>query len=368
MRGRDVRPVARALAVGLGLAQGACATRTPDEPGHATTAPSPLPRVRDAAPAQPAARPDASTSASATVEPRAPAIPRLVELGVRVTQVHKARRLSWRQVQTVNWQAVAEGLPELPPLGGDLAVATTPGDCPRDMLAIEGGLLLDARGRADTDGVQDLQDSVCEAWRVPKRICERFSKERWSAVAASLPRKPLRFCVDRYEYPNRRGEFPLVVTTFSESAKYCAREGKRLCTESEWTLACEGEEGRPYPYGYARDATACPLDRPRVEPPEDTFIPRTNAHTARGIDAMWHGERSGAFARCVSPYGVADMTGNVDEWTLSDRRWGYRMILKGGHWSFVRGRCRPQTRGHGPLYVNVETGFRCCQDAAPRAP
>ncbi|HRH00571.1 MAG TPA: hypothetical protein PLR99_30210, partial [Polyangiaceae bacterium] len=64
MRGRDGRLVARALAVGLGLAQGACATRTPDEPGHATTAPPPARRIADAAPVQAADRPDASTSAA----------------------------------------------------------------------------------------------------------------------------------------------------------------------------------------------------------------------------------------------------------------------------------------------------------------
>ena len=340
------------------LATEACATRSVDEPGHAALG-GPA-RLLDASPRTVAREVETEISVDGG-EPDgsewSPAPPRLLELGLRIDKVHKASRLSWRQVQTLNWQAVADGLPSLPrerPLSS--------GKCPKGMVEIHGSLLLDAKGKLDTDGVLDLQDSACESWGVPRRICERFSEQKWKALAATLPRKAFRFCVDRYEYPNRHGEFPLVVTTFSESSKYCEKEGKRLCTESEWTLACEGEEGRPYPYGYARDATACPIDRPRVEPPEDTFVPRTTGHTARGIDTMWSGERSGAFARCVSPFGVSDMTGNVDEWTRSDRSWGYKMILKGGHWSYVRGRCRPQTRGHGPLYVNAETGFRCCRD------
>lgn len=298
---------------------------------------------------------DASTDATST-EPRPP---RVVELGYRIDKVYREPHHQWRQVQTLNWQ-IADPLAPLP-----AEPKISPGRCAEGMIPIAGGLLLDKKGHEGTDGVLELQDGTCEAWRVKGRICDRFSETRWRAIAATLARKPLRFCVDRYEYPNRRGEYPLVVTTFSEAERYCKKEGKRLCDEDEWTLACEGEEGRPYPYGYARDATACPIDRARIEPPEDTFVPRTNGHTARGIDTMWLGERSGAFARCTSPYGVADTTGNVDEWTRSTRKWGYKTILKGGHWAWVRGRCRPQTRGHGPLYVNVETGFRCCTDAPP---
>ncbi|NOU34148.1 MAG: SUMF1/EgtB/PvdO family nonheme iron enzyme [Polyangiaceae bacterium] len=349
----------------LAIVAVACATRTGEAPGYTSTrpaSPDAAPEVQDgtvhdAGPSD-AAVPDAAPAEAADAGPVGP---RLLELGYRINKTHKEPHLSWRQVQTLNWQAVAEGLAPLPP-----ASALSPSECPTGMISIRGGLLLDKKGKDDTDLVEAAQDTACEQWRVPKRVCDRFSEEKWKALAAAFPRKDMHFCVDRYEYPNRQGEFPLVVTTFSESEKYCAKEGKRLCTENEWTLACEGEEGRPYPYGYARDATACPIDRPRIEPPEDTFIPRTNGHTARGIDTMWQGERSGAFARCVSPFGVADMTGNVDEWTRSVRTWGYKMILKGGHWSYVRARCRPQTRGHGPKYVNVETGFRCCQDAPPK--
>lgn len=302
---------------------------------------------------------DASSEASFDPSTAPYSRARVLELGLPVT-VFRAKKLSWRRVSLLNWQAVADDLPALRPSadGSDPKLAS--GRCPPGMIAVTGNGLVDRRGRDDSDEVERAQDATCESWRVPGRICDTFSEEKWKAASQAFPRKQMQFCIDRFEYPNRLGEFPLVVATYSESAAYCAREKKRLCTEAEWTFACEGEEGRPYPYGYVRDATACPLDRPRIEPDDETFAPRTTARTAKGIDGMWKGERSGAFARCSSPFGVRDTTGNVDEWTTSVRPWGYRMILKGGHWSPVRGRCRPQTRGHGPLYVNVETGFRCC--------
>ncbi len=289
----------------------------------------------------------------------APQRARVLELGLPVVSF-RAKKLSWRRVSGLNWQAIADDLPPLR-TGSEAADAkVASGRCPAGMVAVEGNMLVDRRGREDTDDVERAQDKTCETWRVPGRVCDKFSEEKWKESSQAFPRKKMQFCIDRFEYPNRLGEYPLVVATYAESAAYCAREKKRLCTETEWTFACEGEEGRPYPYGYVRDATACPLDRPRIEPDDETFAPRTTARTAKGIDTMWKGERSGAFARCTSPFGVRDTTGNVDEWTTSVRSWGYRMILKGGHWSPVRGRCRPQTRGHGPLYVNVETGFRCC--------
>lgn len=299
---------------------------------------------------------DGAHSDAGLVPAQRPPIARVLELGYRVKE-HRAARRVWRQVETLNWQAVSE--PEPFP-----AEASSPSPslslCPLGMQFVHGRALMGSKGDDSTDEVERLQDTSCIRWSVPKRICAEFSKAKWDAARSTLPTQELAYCMDRYEYPNRAGEYPLTVVTYSEAAAYCKRENKRLCTETEWTFACEGEEALPYPYGYVRDAAACPIDRPRIEPEEDTFVPRTTHRTAVGIDAMWQGERAGAYARCVSPFGVHDMTGNVDEWTQSVRTWGYRMILKGGHWSYVRGRCRPQTRGHGPKYVNVETGFRCC--------
>lgn len=288
--------------------------------------------------------------------------PRLLALGYDLDTVFREPRYEWRRVQGLNWQPSATGLPALPP-----EPAAGRGGCPAGMLPVDGELLLDADGREDTDGVQLAQDEACTKWRTDDRsvngLCDRFDRDRWSAIRATLPRKHYRFCIDRYEFPNAYGEFPLVVVTYAEAQRYCEKRKARLCTESEWTLACEGNDGLPYPYGYERDETACTIGILGPGPDKDTFRPRTTATTAKGIDRSWRGTRSGEARRCESPFGVMDLTGNVDEWTQSVRKYGYRMILKGGHWGPARQRCRPQTRGHGPAYVRYDQGFRCCRDS-----
>lgn len=261
----------------------------------------------------------------------------------------------------MNWQAVADSLPALAPESPIDAQ-----DCPAGMIRVQGEFLLDSRGKEDSDEIQLAQNEACAHWKTEDHgvngLCDRFDPERWKNISAKFPRKTLRFCIDRYEYPGVYGEFPLVVTTFDESEARCARENKRLCTESEWTLSCEGEEGLPYPYGYERDPSRCNIDVFGPGPGTDTFRPRTTELTAQGIDLSWRGRRSGESPKCRSPYGVEDLTGNVDEWTRTVRRFGYKMIMKGGHWGPARQRCRPQTRGHGPYYVRYDQGFRCCAD------
>ena len=282
-------------------------------------------------------------------------------LGLKVTAVHREPRFAWRQVEQMHWQAVADGLAALPE-----PQAIDSRECPAGMLQIEGGYLLDTRGRDDTDEVMFMQNNACTHWLTEDRsvngLCDRFDRDKWLGISKRLARKPARLCMDRYEFPNAYGEFPLVVATFSESEKLCAKVGKRLCTESEWTFACEGEQGVPFPNGYERDGSACNIGVLAPWPDGDTFKPRFLERTARGIDLAWRGKRSGESPRCRSPFGVEDLTGNVDEWTRSSRAYGNKMILKGGHWGPGRQRCRPQTRGHGPYYIRYDQGFRCCQD------
>src|SRR5205814_865081 len=68
------------------------------------------------------------------------------------------------------------------------------------------------------------------------------------------------FCIDKFEYPNKRGDKPIVMKTWLEAKALCNAAGKRLCGDSEWTLACEGTKQLPYPYGRKRDATKCNID------------------------------------------------------------------------------------------------------------
>ena len=222
------------------------------------------------------------------------------------------------------------------------------------------------------DGMVEVEGEYCPALA---QFCARFvdGKPERDRCAVFRPGSrcygrtlPMHFCIDRYEYPNRAGATPLVASTWEEAALQCKSGGKRLCRDTEWTLACEGRERTPYPYGNERDATACNIDKPYIVPDNDAYAKPSSrdAEIAR-VDQR---EPSGSRDRCVSPYGVHDMTGNVDEWVVnragSTTQPPFVSGLKGGYWGPVRNRCRPMTTDHNMWHSGYQIGFRCCKDAS----
>jgi sulfatase modifying factor 1 len=170
------------------------------------------------------------------------------------------------------------------------------------------------------------------------------------------------FCIDQYEYPNAPGAKPQVMITWTQAQKECGTGGKRLCGESEWTLACEGAERLPYPYGYARNAEACNIDKPHPDANERLIAdPRTREAEVARLDQR---DPSGAHDSCVSPFGAYDMTGNVDEWVVNESGHPHKSALKGGYWGPVRDRCRPSTTAHDENFAFYQIGFRCCSEPA----
>jgi hypothetical protein len=267
-------------------------------------------------------------------------------------------RHSWRLVDGRSWQIVDPPEGE----GGTRDEADDEarrGACPRGMVEVSGRMKVERPG---SEPIEDLQNTTCTTWlqrEFPER-CARFDEHVWRSIAASLPSVPMRFCIDRFEYPNIRGEYPVILVTWREAKGLCASRGERLCTEDEWTFACEGEDAMPYPYGYDRDPNACVVDRSWIAYDETALRDRSSQATMRELDALWQGTRSGSSPACRSPFGVYDMTGNVDEWTESTRREGLPSIFKGGYWGPVRARCRPSTRVHDPDYAFYQQGLRCC--------
>ena len=202
-----------------------------------------------------------------------------------------------------------------------------------------------------------------------KTKSERCLKFREPSSCLSTKRELMRFCIDRYEWPNRKGELPMVLVSWTEAVAHCASVDKRLCDDQEWLFGCEGEQMLPYVTGYVRDPAACVMDRLYVERTmrldrfERCFAsPECRAHFER-LDQR---EPAGSLPRCVSPFGAFDMNGNVNEWVnMPGERPPNRSGLKGGWWGPVRGRCRPTVRFHPEEDWGYEVGFRCCRDAAP---
>ena len=266
----------------------------------------------------------------------------------------------WILVEGKHWR-VDGGLGEDPAVTD--AAEGTRGPCPAGMVEVS--------GQAKVDGPQNielLQETVCTTWirrEFPQR-CGVFDEAGWRKLLPELSVRRMHFCIDRFEYPNRRGANPIIFVTWYEAKALCARANERLCTEDEWTFACEGEDALPYPYGFQRDDTACVIDREHRAFDEEHFRQRDSVVAMRELDRLWQGEASGTRPRCKSPFGVYDQTGNVDEWTVSTHAGGYPSILKGGYWGRIRARCRPSTRAHGETFAFYQQGFRCCA-AAPAA-
>ncbi|HRI68362.1 MAG TPA: SUMF1/EgtB/PvdO family nonheme iron enzyme [Polyangium sp.] len=197
------------------------------------------------------------------------------------------------------------------------------------------------------DGVQD----VCEQFG-PQVICEGRLEFR-------------RFCIDMYEYPNLQGVKPVVMADWNDAMRACQVEGKRLCTVEEWEFACEGPGMWPYPYGAERDRTACNIDRDEEAPDADALSRPDRVGTE--VERIDKRVKSGSMPRCVSPFGVYDMTGNVDEWV--DNPQGkkaeppFRSSLKGDDWGPGRARCRPIDSTIPESFTSPQRGFRCCSDA-----
>lgn len=269
----------------------------------------------------------------------------------------------WQSIAGKHWQLVtAENVPPSEP--GEQQDAS--GACAAGMIDIRGLAKVDRPNVPFGSDIEALQDRTCTDWiskEFPAR-CASFDREKWLALSRDLPTTQMHFCIDRYEYPNKKGKNPIVVVTWNEAKALCETDHKRLCSEDEWMFACEGEEASPYPNGYERDARACVIDRPWRPFSQAAMVPRDGDNARVEMDRLWQGEPSGARPACKSSFGVYDLTGNVDEWTRSTQSTGYASVLKGGYWGPVRARCRPATRAHDETFVAYQQGFRCCADAS----
>jgi len=235
--------------------------------------------------------------------------------------------------------------------------------CPPRMIEVIGRYCTDLMHRCIKGGKTHTGEETEE----PEPFyCDEYQR----GFAKCLGREEAKhFCIDEFEAPNQEGAIPMVMMTWYEAKRSCEAQSKRLCRDDEWTLACEGAERYPYPYGFKRDRTACNIDHLWMQPNDGLLA----SHTAPASEIVAEVNRlskrvpSGSMPRCRSPYGVMDMGGNVDEWAVNVTLGGkpYQSVFKGGHWvSGARNRCRPVTASHDETTAYYAEGFRCCADLA----
>jgi formylglycine-generating enzyme required for sulfatase activity len=149
---------------------------------------------------------------------------------------------------------------------------------------------------------------------------------------------------------------PVTYITFKDAEAYCKGVGKRMPTEEEWEAAGRGPNGYRFPWG-------------------NEFVPlKANTMDAGFVKPV----DVGRFEGDVSPFGVHDMFGNVQEWTSSIFK-SYPGNPKAASPEFAGYRV---LRGLGSRHTNVKSaglwsrsawpgnyladfGCRCAKNATP---
>jgi len=151
-------------------------------------------------------------------------------------------------------------------------------------------------------------------------------------------------------------DHPMIEVSWYGADAYCQWAGARRPTEAEWEKAARGPNGIVYPWGGEWHAGLCNTEEGGKgnTTPVGTYSP--------GGD---------------SPYGCADMAGNVWEWVADwyDSDYysrspdknpqgpdsGGARVVRGGSWDSDLDWARSANRdGYGPDYASLNYGFRCC--------
>lgn len=205
-----------------------------------------------------------------------------------------------------------------------------------------------------------------------ERLCLDFHQNQcWTffpdVVALESPAVNVATCMDEFEWPNQEGALPPVMMSYTEATEECRGVGKRLCSEYEWEVACEGPRSLPFSYGYAYEEGACVNEKPYRPYSQNALSSGDHATREREIKRLYQAEPSGSRPKCRSGFGVADLIGNVEEWVNTSRKeWAYPSSLKGGYWSKAWSGCRGTNDSHGPAFRFYEIGFRCCTEPTTR--
>ena len=160
-----------------------------------------------------------------------------------------------------------------------------------------------------------------------------------------------------------RGNHPINCVDWPQATAYCEAQGQRLPTEEEWEYAARGTDDRKYPWGNAE--------------PSNQLCWNGKGNNL-GQDKRQSTCVVGSFPKSNSPFGLADMAGNVWEWTSSthigDTDSRASRVYRGGDWkwakpnlfrSTIRGPAKPSHRGNNVGFRCAVSPFSAGSEAAP---
>jgi len=158
------------------------------------------------------------------------------------------------------------------------------------------------------------------------------------------------------DWGNKR-DYPVVNVSLNDAMEYCqwlnnlnhdklpSKSILRLPTEEEWEKAARGRDDRLYPWGDNFNKNYC-----NTKEGEKDKITPVGMYSPKGD----------------SPYGCADMAGNIWEWTCSFRKKIYSdeepiPVIRGGSWEFDKRSAYVSHRDIIPwVKEDSSVGFRVC--------
>jgi formylglycine-generating enzyme required for sulfatase activity len=128
---------------------------------------------------------------------------------------------------------------------------------------------------------------------------------------------------------------PVTWVDATDASAFCAFYGKRLPDDWEWQRAAQGDDGRPFPWGFEWDWTRLPMQvngRERPAPTSDV----------------------GAHPQGASPFGMEDAMGLVWQWTnsFSDTHTRSALVRGGSYYRPIMMPTEPKI-GYGWYFQNI---------------
>lgn len=174
------------------------------------------------------------------------------------------------------------------------------------------------------------------------------------------------YCIDRYEFPNKKGAFPVSGISLDTAKDNAAKLGKRICSQVEWVAACMGENKQIYGYGNEYVPGNCVDSKPWKAP--NWNLMANPVLWAEEVKRLYNADSSGSHPNCKSVWRndeIWDMVGNVAEWTSSSKA-QYGVAVMACSWVNCyrqqRASCLYSNVAHSKNFDSYEFGGRFCQD------
>jgi hypothetical protein len=168
--------------------------------------------------------------------------------------------------------------------------------------------------KGDRGTLNVVRDPDNKQWRIELAPTEHLYQASNSQLIEYLDRSPPHHDVDWRKLPVSA----IVLEDALAYLQWLDRTGQvpgaRLCTEHEWERAARGADDRLFPSGDSLEPSSANFDETYGRSPR-----------AFGPDAV------GSHPASDSPFGVADLAGNVWEWTTSCSV-GQEVTYRGGSW------------------------------------